>query len=84
MTTGQQIKLYLDELGWDVIELARQTNIHHIQLNEILNDERTATYLQLMTIINKINLQYTVDHHWTIYQSILIQPTFKDTTNDTK
>jgi len=85
MTTGQQIKIYLDELGWSVIDLARQTNIHHIKLDEIINGGEEPTYNQIMIIVNKITQQYPLDQHWTIYQSIVIQPIFTSESNhDTK
>jgi predicted transcriptional regulator len=83
MTTGQQIKVYMDELGWDVIDLARQTNIHHIKLDEIINGGEEPTYNQIMIIVNKITKQYPLDQHWTIYQSIVIKTIF-EAPNDTK
>jgi len=83
MTTGQQIKKYMDELGWSVIDLARQTNIHHIKLDEIVNGGEEPTYNQIMIIVNKITQHYPLEQHWTIYQSIVVQTIF-EAPNDTK
>ena len=83
MTTGQQIKIYMDELGWDVIDLARETNIHFLRLNRIIFGGVEPTYNQIMIIVNKITKQYPLDQHWTIYQSIVIKTIF-EAPNDTK
>lgn len=74
MTTHEQIRKYMDALGWSTIYLSRLTNIHHITLSEILAGEKEPTIQQLMMIINKIVIQYPKEQHWSIYHDIALEP----------
>ena len=71
MTTyGQRIKKYMDEIGWTVVDLSRETLIHFVELEAIINDGQSPTFNQLMIIVNKINLKYPKSRHWEIYHDI--------------
>ena len=81
MTTGQRIRFYLNDMGWELVDLARATNIHFITLEAAINDDGLLTRSQLMMIINKIVMEYPRDRHWEIFQTIAIQPTFDNGQN---
>lgn len=78
MTTyGQRIKKYMDEIGWTVVDLARETLIHFVELEAIINDGQSPTFNQLMIIVNKINLKYPKSRHWEIYHDITFNTILK-------
>ena len=60
----------MDEIGWTVVDLARETLIHFVELEAIINDGQSPTFNQLMIIVNKINLKYPKSRHWEIYHDI--------------
>ena len=74
MTTPEQIKKHMDELGWSTIELSRQTNIFHGTLQAILDGTKKPTNAQLLNIINKMLKHYPQEKHWGIYHNIMIAP----------
>jgi len=78
MTQAQQIQKYLDALGWSHIELHRRTLISLQNVQDIMSGETQATYEQMMIIVNKINLRYTADRHWSVYHDICIKPTMTE------
>lgn len=75
MTQAQQIQKYLDALNWSHTELHRRTLISLQNVQAIMSGQAQATHQQVMIIINKINLQYSADRHWTVYHDICIKPT---------
>ena len=74
MTQAQQIQKYLDALNWSHTELHRRTLISLQNVQDIMSGEVRPTYAQVMIIVNKINLQYTADRHWSVYHDICIKP----------
>jgi hypothetical protein len=69
VTTGQKLKMYMDDMGWSVIDLHRLTLISIKDLKDILSDKNNHTMDQLMIIVNKINLKQPKQNHWTINQN---------------
>ena len=78
MTQAQQIQKYLDALNWSHTELHRRTLISLQNVQAIMSGQTQATHQQVMIIINKINLQYSADRHWTVYHDICIKPTMTE------
>lgn len=78
MTTIQQIKMYMHDLGWSNVDLHRLTLISLQNLDDIMNCKKPPTYYQLMIIVNKITKQYPAELHWGIYHSIVIKPTMTE------
>lgn len=70
-----QIKGYMTQLEWSIVDLHRVTLISLQTLDDIMNLKTEITYYQLMIIVNKITKQYPADMHWDIYHSIVVQPT---------
>jgi hypothetical protein len=55
MTTGQKLKMYMDDMGWSVIDLHRLTLISIKDLKDILSDKNKHTMNQLMITSNNQN-----------------------------
>lgn len=73
----RNIKEYMKELGWSVIDLQKETDIDIAVLQDILKGQTKPSYQDVMLIIIAITRQYPKDQSWDIYHNIMVSPIFR-------
>jgi predicted transcriptional regulator len=73
----RNIKEYMKDLGWDIIDLHQQTDIDIADLQDILKSKTKPSYSQVMLIVVAITKQYPTEQNWQIYHNIMVSPIFR-------